>query len=232
MFRNDAPTLVRDDIDVPVVMVQTETDVTGRLRYLPARQPDTDLIRLWEVAGTAHADRYQIGEFEELLGCPRPVNRGQQAYVVRAGLRWLDSWARGGDAPPSAARLETADWEFVLDEAGNAHGGVRTPVVDVPVELLRGDTEADAPVRLPAVRQHAPDGPGCHPGAVRRPRRPTWRRTRRRRTRRSTPASCCPRIARRCWPRRVRTWWTRRTGRPDLGQWSGQVMSGCVVAVR
>ncbi len=143
-YRGSAPTPVRDDLDVPVIMVETETDLLGALRYLPARQPDSAYIRLWEVAGTAHADRFQIGEFEELLGCPRPVNRGQQAYVVRAALRWLDGWARGGDPAPTAARLEVDGDDFVRDEAGNTRGGVRTPAVDAPVEILRGDTDPDA----------------------------------------------------------------------------------------
>ncbi|MBJ7357298.1 alpha/beta hydrolase domain-containing protein [Nocardioides sp.] len=145
-FRSDPPTVVRDDVDVPVVMVQTETDLTGRLRYLPARQPDSERIRLWEVAGTAHADKFQIGDFEELLGCPRPVNTGQQAYVVRAALRHLESWARGGPPAPRAARLTVQDGGFVVDDVGNARGGVRTPAVDAPVSVLRGDTDPDAPV--------------------------------------------------------------------------------------
>jgi hypothetical protein len=139
-----SPVRIRDDLDVPVVMVETETDLLGALRYLPARQPDSAYVRLWEVAGTAHADRFQIGEFEELLGCPRPVNRGQQAYVVRAALRWLDGWARGGDPAPTADRLEVDGEAFVRDEAGNTRGGVRTPVVDAPVEVLRGDTGSGA----------------------------------------------------------------------------------------
>ena len=143
-YRGSTPMPIREDLDVPVVMVETETDLLGALRYLPARQPDSAYVRLWEVAGTAHADRFQIGEFEELLGCPRPVNRGQQAYVVRAALRWLDGWARGGDPAPTAARLEVDGDAFVRDEAGNTPGGVRTPVVDAPVEVLRGDTEPDA----------------------------------------------------------------------------------------
>jgi hypothetical protein len=149
-FRTSTPTRLRDDVDIPVVIVQTETDLLGRLAYLPARQPDTDWIRLWEVAGTAHADKFQIGEFEEFLGCPRPVNRGQQAYVVRAALRHLDGWARGGPAAPGASRLEVEEragtTRFVLDVNVNAAGGVRTPVVDAPVEVLRGFTDADAPV--------------------------------------------------------------------------------------
>jgi hypothetical protein len=144
VYRGAHATVIRDDLDVPVVMVQTETDLLGALRYLPARQEDSHLLRLWEVAGTAHADKYVIAEVEELLGCPRPVNRGQQVYVVRSALRWLDGWVRGGAPAPTAARLEVADGAFVLDDRGNARGGVRTPVVDAPVELLRGDTEEDA----------------------------------------------------------------------------------------
>jgi len=143
-YRGTAPVTIREDLDVPVVLVETETDLVGTLSYVRARQDDSAHVRLWEVAGSAHADRYVIGEFEELLGCPRPVNRGQQAYVVRAALRWLDGWARGGDPPPSAPRLEVDGRAFVLDDTGNARGGVRTPCVDAPVELLRGDTDPEA----------------------------------------------------------------------------------------
>ena len=143
-YRASTPVPVRDDLDVPVIIVQTETDLVGALDYLPARQPDSAHVRLWEVAGTAHADLFQIGDYEELLGCPRPVNRGQQAYVVRAALRWLDTWVREGEPAPGAGRLEVDGRDFVLDDAGNTRGGVRTPVVDAPVELLRGDTEPDA----------------------------------------------------------------------------------------
>ncbi|GAB3264409.1 alpha/beta hydrolase domain-containing protein [Nocardioides dilutus] len=145
-FRTDPPMTIRDDLDVPVIMVQTETDLTGRLQYLPARQPDSERVRLWEVAGTAHADKFQIGDFEDFLGCPRPVNTGQQAYVVRAALRHLDRWARGGLPAPRAARLTVQDGAFAVDDVGNARGGVRTPAVDAPTGVLRGDTEPDAPV--------------------------------------------------------------------------------------
>jgi hypothetical protein len=139
-----APTAVRDDADVPVMIVQTEGDLFGRLAYLPARQPDAALLRLWEVAGAAHADLFQIGEFESFLGCPDPVNRGQQAYVVRAALRWLESWARGGPAAPTASRLSVVDGGFSLDDVGNVVGGVRTPVVDAPVQVLSGIAAPDA----------------------------------------------------------------------------------------
>ncbi len=138
VFRSGPATRIREDLDVPVIIVQTETDVIGHLNYLPARQPDNDWLRLWEVAGTAHADKFQIGEFEEFLGCPGPVNRGQQAYVVRAALHRLDAWAGGGAAAPAAARLDVEAGGFAKDPVGNPTGGVRTPVVDAPVEVLSG----------------------------------------------------------------------------------------------
>lgn len=132
------PVVVRDDLSVPVLIVQAEGDLFDRIGYLPARQPDSSWLRLWEVAGAAHSERYVIGEFEEILGCAVPVNRGQQWAVVRAALRHLDAWARGGGAPPAAARLEVEGDGFVVDDVGNVRGGVRTPVVDAAVEVLSG----------------------------------------------------------------------------------------------
>ena len=134
------PVLLRDDLDVPVLVLQTEGDLFDRIGFLPARQPDTDRFRLWEVAGAAHADAYVIGEFESFLGCAVPVNRGQQWAVVRGAVRALDRWVRDGVAPASADRLEVDDagTDFVRDEHGLVRGGVRTPVVDAPAEVVSG----------------------------------------------------------------------------------------------
>jgi hypothetical protein len=141
------PTTIRTDGTAPIIVVQTETDVAGVLRYLPARQPDAERFRLWEIAGTAHADRFQIGDREETLGCPTLINRGQQVFVLRAALRHLRDWAKGGAAPATAERLEVdEDLTVVVDELGNARGGVRTPVVDVPVDVLTGFAPPDAPL--------------------------------------------------------------------------------------
>ncbi|WCO68058.1 alpha/beta hydrolase domain-containing protein [Iamia majanohamensis] len=144
--RDDPAVRIRDDLDVPVLVLQTETDVLGHLYSLPARQPDTDRLRLWEVAGSAHADRSLIGDLEGLLGCADPVNRGQQRFVVRSALRHLDSWAGGGPAPPVAERLVVEGdpsggrrgLSFATDDRGIVRGGVRTPCVDAPVEVLSG----------------------------------------------------------------------------------------------
>lgn len=143
------PTLIRSDQPVPALVVQTETDLLGELGYARARQPDSAWFRLWEVAGSAHADKAQIGELEPFLGCPDPVNRGQQRYVLRAALRQLDAWSRGERAPRSAARLAIHDGTepatFITDTHGNAVGGVRTPSVDAPVAVLSGTARPGAP---------------------------------------------------------------------------------------
>jgi hypothetical protein len=51
----------------------------------------------------------------------------------------LDRWVRDGAAPPKADRIETdAAGAAVRDEYGNARGGIRTPLVDVPVDTHSG----------------------------------------------------------------------------------------------
>ncbi|MYR08664.1 hypothetical protein GTV32_21175 [Gordonia sp. SID5947] len=136
------PVTIRTDLPIPVFIVQTETDVLTNFRFHRARQPDTDRLRVWEIAGTAHADLHQIGPYEHLLGCPTPVNRGQQRFVLRAALHHLNEWTVGGPVPPTASPLElqgTVDTtRFILDDVGNVRGGVRTPCVDAPTEVLSG----------------------------------------------------------------------------------------------
>jgi hypothetical protein len=144
------PTMIRTDLRVPVIMVETETDVLSILGYYPATQPDTDHIRLWEVAGTAHADKQQIGDNEASLGCAAPVNRGQQGFVVASALNHLAGWAAGGTAPPQAPRLQVVQQNgqpaYVKDADGFAQGGIRTPAVVAPVDLLTGEAPANSSV--------------------------------------------------------------------------------------
>ncbi len=149
VFGGDATT-IRTDGEAPVIVVETETDVAGLLSYLQARQPDDDRFRLWEIAGTAHADLFQIGERAETLGCAEPINNGQQVFVLRAALRHLRTWARDGTAPAKADRLAVDDTGsspiLRLDDVGNALGGVRTPVLDAPVDRLTGFAAPGSPI--------------------------------------------------------------------------------------
>jgi Alpha/beta hydrolase domain len=144
-------TLVRTDLDVPVLVFQTETDL-GFLGFIPARQPNSDGVVTWEVAGTAHADQSSLdygiasgsrwsdaGGGLDLTTLCGTANSGPQPEVVRAALEALRAWVVDETPPPTAPLLETtADGEIVRDADGNALGGVRTPAVDAPVSSLTG----------------------------------------------------------------------------------------------
>lgn len=151
---------IRHDVRVPVLVVQSETDVLGALGYFPARQPDSDRFRLWEVAGAAHCDTYFLSasprdsgslatedladliEHAEPAGISAevPINSGPQMhYVLQRAFDAADHWTRTGVAPPCADRLEVDDHgTLAVDPIGIARGGVRTPWVDAPTRILSG----------------------------------------------------------------------------------------------
>ncbi len=137
------PARLRTDLDVPVLVVQTETDLTAVLGSYDARQDDTERLRLWEVAGTAHADATILGGLAHMVDCGVPINDGPQRFVLRAALRHLVRWAGGGEPPPVAARLVAdpgPDGAVIRRDAdGIALGGIRLPQVEVPVATLSGE---------------------------------------------------------------------------------------------
>lgn len=149
--------LIRTDLHEPVMLVESETDLT-LLGYAHARQPDTERVATWEVAGTAHADAHFIRAITggprdpglgSLLGCTEPINTGPHHEVVSAALHQLVAWADGGPPPPPGEPIELTDDEeptIARDEDGNALGGVRNPLVDVPVATLTGDPPGGATI--------------------------------------------------------------------------------------
>jgi Alpha/beta hydrolase domain len=159
----------RRDLRVPVLTLITETDLLGaRLSgYHASRRPDDRKLRVWELAGAAHADNYMFGGalmdsgsmgsaalakvFMPTLTSPmgkvdKPLNAGMpHHYVVQAALAAVDRWVRTGSAPKSTRPLELAtggtrgvEPSLALDANGLAKGGVRTPWVDVPTIRLSG----------------------------------------------------------------------------------------------
>ena len=157
------PAPIRDDLGVPVLVFQTETDVFNS--NLNARQPDTDTYRLWEVAGTSHFDFYglsigmtDIGDGQGAVAvlasmqnptnqpnpnftCQSPINTGPAHFVLDAAFSRLNQWVADGVVPPVAPRLQTTGVGpvvFATDANGNVVGGIRTPAVDAPVAKLSG----------------------------------------------------------------------------------------------
>jgi len=145
--------LIRADLNVPVMVVQSETDLLT-LGFIDARQEDTEKFRLWEVAGTSHIDPYSFLEAlndmgtdpgfavvtEKNFGCDYPVNSGVYQWVFSAALSSMADWVSNAIPPPNADRLSiTSDnSSLVYDTRGNALGGVRTPYVDSPAAILSG----------------------------------------------------------------------------------------------
>jgi hypothetical protein len=139
------PSPVRTDLDAPTLVFVTETDLTD-FAYAFVDQPESDSVRRWEVAGTAHADAWLLNESGGgfASSCPNRLNEGPYHQVLRAALHHLVTWATTGEAPPVAPRIEVVaepGHEAVIerDEHGNALGGVRTPLVDVPIAALSGE---------------------------------------------------------------------------------------------
>ncbi len=143
-------TIFRTDQDAPVLDIQTETDVASILNSYVARQPDSDRFRLWEVAGTAHADQHLLGSAAEYIDCGVPVNDAsdaprRQSGAARARRRWITT----GEAPPTAPRIDVAPGaapQIRRDADGIARGGIRTPPIDVPVVVLSGAPGPDPAV--------------------------------------------------------------------------------------
>jgi hypothetical protein len=153
-----SPVAIRNDIDVPVMVVQAEGDVISS--NLGARQPDTPLFRSWEMAGTSHADSYTVSAgFNDIgdgsgavnmfafmrapqnAGCANPINAGPHHWILQTAFNGLDTWISSG-VPPAAAPLldveSTSPTVLVRDEFGNARGGIRSPHVDAPIATLTG----------------------------------------------------------------------------------------------
>ncbi len=84
------PTIIRTDLDVPVLNQQAENDVIGVLNSILVRQPASDTFRLWEVAGTAHVDARQLGPNADNLDCGVSINNGPQHFVAKGALSSLD----------------------------------------------------------------------------------------------------------------------------------------------
>lgn len=155
----------RPDLRVPLLTLITETDLFGGARegYYFARQPDNQLLRVWELPGAAHADNYTIqvapidsgsAPLADIVAAYAPTNMlmgqhlsyhinfaPQHHYVVQGAIAALDAWVRTGEPAPSAAPMRVLDAEGpqpVTDANGLAQGGVRTPWVDVPVARTSG----------------------------------------------------------------------------------------------
>lgn len=129
----------RTDLTTKIIKVNTENDVILLGEYA-ARQPDSNTLRTYEVAGTSHvgfSDPNLRGELlvrdglpiSDTTNCARPsLSRVPTAHVLNASFEHLVDWVRGRATPPKAKPLtvlSTSPVTLARDEYGNALGGIR-----------------------------------------------------------------------------------------------------------
>ena len=150
------PTRIREDLDLPVIVVLTEQEsVFYRGDRAAIMQPDTERFRQWEVAGAPHSPamptirgaigqrdgfRREIGDSGPTVVVPTiPGGHVTSWHCTIAALYHVHEWINGGPAPPHAPRLRfTEGTTLVRDSLDIGTGGIRLPEVDVPTEMNTG----------------------------------------------------------------------------------------------
>ena len=148
-----APAYVRTDNTTPFIQINTEGDIE-ELGAALARQPDSNYLRTWELAGAAHIDLHEglyeantIQREEPQLTAPKCVfgvvsNGATQpdsmgVYQAEdAALAVLQKWITQGVQPPHGSPIATTPLFNVVkrDQHGNALGGIRLPDIAVPTQ--------------------------------------------------------------------------------------------------
>jgi hypothetical protein len=150
----DGKQTVVPDTAPPTMWVNSELEA----RFLPG--PDSPQFRIWEIAGSSHIGSYAITQAAATIarddasvgGSPIPGvgwspnterQYGERAsrpclnllplhYSMIAAAEALRNWIVTGRAPQSA-RYQRNGSALVRDGDGNVGGGVRLPLIDVPV---------------------------------------------------------------------------------------------------
>jgi len=147
---------IRADVPVPVWKLSAEFDVASG--EANARQPDTNLFRAWEIAGTSHVDQHlrqsreplelrDIGTSSEAAmsprcGVPTVGTRTPMHYVIAGALDLMVRWVEKKTPPPSAPPLTISSTGTPIvvarDSQGLALGGIRLADVAVPIGVNNG----------------------------------------------------------------------------------------------
>ena len=145
--------LLRTDLDPKVIKLNTENDVVFLGEFF-ARQPDSDRLRTYEVAGASHVGLAEPNLRLELLirdslpiadisSCELPpFSRVPTSHVANAAFDHLVRWVSSGIEPPTAPPIEAIyypPWVVVArDSYGNALGGIQLSQHAVPTATNTG----------------------------------------------------------------------------------------------
>ncbi len=129
-------TTIRADIDVPVLVVNSEFEALG---VEAVGTTDTGAIRVWEIAGAPHAPTRNRGDAER--GKEWTANTLSIAPVYEAAIRHTHRWVADGSPAPAQPRIQMTPGRpaaIERDELGNARGGIRLPELEAPTAEHRG----------------------------------------------------------------------------------------------
>ncbi len=149
---------IRLDLDTPVFKLNSETDVAINLIGAAQRQPDSDTLRTWEVAGASHGDWKLITDYGRLRirdigtapggypGTPQTCDlpsgsRIPQHMVQSTVYDHVAGWVADGTPPPSAPPITLTDDippTVARDDLGLGLGGIRLAQQEAPVRINSG----------------------------------------------------------------------------------------------
>lgn len=150
----------------PVLWVNSMSEAAD----VDSTPPDSGSFRLWEIAGPAHTtqeynaytnaqivyahsngaidsyDREDASEwgYRQTPGLCAVRNRYQVKFAWSAALVALDDWVRTGVPPAPQPRLARDDSGRLYDEHGNQLGGIRGPLLEVPIAAYFGGDVPEA----------------------------------------------------------------------------------------
>lgn len=128
-------TAIRDDLDVPVLILNSEFEALG---IYQTGVIDGSAIRIWEVTGAPHA--VAPGRLAAEAGTWAPNPLGIQP-IFDAAVRQMHRWTGEGVIAPSQPRIEIDEAsrpKVRRDANGNGIGGVRLPELVAPTAEYRG----------------------------------------------------------------------------------------------
>ncbi|MFI5047187.1 MAG: alpha/beta hydrolase domain-containing protein [Acidimicrobiia bacterium] len=138
---------LREDLGIPIIVLNSEFEAE---QCWPNTQPDTDEVRWWEIAGTAHMGLVAPEMMDAMRSALPGACTVSFAPANRAALHALRRWLDGEGPPPHQPRLlKTGEPPaFPRDEHGNALGGIRWPDVEAPLGTHVGESPSEGYVQL------------------------------------------------------------------------------------
>ncbi len=157
------PAKIRTDNTTPLIQLNSQGDIL-ELDAGAARQPDSNTLRTWELAGASHIDSHEAEYEIETIATENPTlpvpacvsgtpisgtgtvldginqtNNMPLFEVEDAALVALNNWITNGTPPPHSPQIATTSLFGLFDipqtnQYGIANGGIQLPEAQVPTE--------------------------------------------------------------------------------------------------